>query len=79
LARRSPDPSPQTVARLARLLARYQEAARGQNEAHDQLCRELVKLRRKEGLSARALAKALGVGSSTVQHWAKRGESLLDG
>lgn len=75
---RAPLPSPEALERLLRLLDAYRSASRAEREAHDRLCRELARLRRKEGLSARGLAEALGVGSSTVQHWSRRGESLLD-
>lgn len=60
------------------LLEAYRGAARVQHEAHDELCRELARLRKEEGFSARGLAAALGVSFSTVQHWTKQGRTLLD-
>jgi DNA-binding transcriptional regulator YiaG len=74
--RRSPEPSPKALQTLTRLLNRYRTTVAAEHETHDALCREIVKVRATEHLSARGLAAALEVSPSTVQHWTQRGRQL---
>lgn len=74
--RRAPAPSPEAVKQLARLLDRYRNAEAAHHQRHDELCRAVARIRDQEGVSARGLAAALGVGSSTVQHWTRQGRQL---
>jgi transposase len=65
-----------TVRRLARLLERERKAYLAWDRARDELARATMEAREKEGLSTRAVARALGVGASTVQGWTRRGKQL---
>ena len=71
-----PPPSGQAVKRLRLLLDAYQRATVHEHDAHDDLCLELVRIREAEGLSVQAVANALGVSTSTVQHWTRHGRRL---
>ena len=70
------EPSERTVKRLRRLLERRRRADADVYEAADAVARAARDACDVEGVSRAELAKALGVGKSTVQGWVQRGRQL---
>jgi DNA-directed RNA polymerase specialized sigma24 family protein len=66
---------PGTVRRLRSLLERKRRAEGARIEAGDALA-VAVLAATKQGASRREIARALGVGTTTVQEWVNRGRQL---
>lgn len=58
------------------LLERRREIERACTEAADELCLVTLRVCETEGVSRSQVARALGVGTSTVQGWVQRGRQV---
>ena len=65
--------------RLRTLLARRRELERGWGAISDELALAVLDICEREGVSRSQVARALGVGTSTVQGWVNRGRQLRAG
>lgn len=71
-------PTPDTVQRLRRLLERRDRAKAAHEETVDALYLGAAEACDVEGASLGEVAKALGVGKTTVRDWRDRGRQLRD-
>jgi DNA-directed RNA polymerase specialized sigma24 family protein len=71
--------SPQTVSKLQALLARRRRLEADHERTADELFLETLRASEVERASRTEIARALGVGTSTVQGWVVRGRRLRDG
>jgi hypothetical protein len=68
-------PTNPELKRLRQVFAKRERARIKERQCSDELALEVWRVRQR-GVSARNLAKLLGVGSSTIQGWTRAGQQL---